>query len=529
MARFRFRPLALAVAIGAIALLPLAAANAHTNVASTNEVQFAGGFPYVQVLPSLFPDTKENTSVIAQNNGTAAATIVMDVYTPAGVLVPAASIPYTNVPPGATRVFAQAINSGLTPGFRGVGVLSSDQPVNALLVRDVLGSSGHSYSVHSANAAGGTKVTLPFVTNNYHDTYATRFTIANTGTSTACVSVQYAFADPAGKAAVTDNPSGQAGCTNGYAIPVNGQIAFAPTAVDGAIPMPSSTAGAMMAATITASSSTVTVGADAYYIDGHKGLASYDGFVVGDSAANSDLGTTILIPVALKTDGYFTQILLSNTNATAANATIVYQDQNTGQKYTVNLSVPANGTASHSVYEATGGVPEGFTGDATVTSDQPLAAVVFRVQMTDPGSYVYTDLYSAANGIPESKATTTAKFPLIFRRAYSQMPTFVGYNTWVNVAVVGGGTANLTLTSINDTSNAAPGCNAAATYTVTKQITGSFIFYQNADSDNGLGQNPTCFWGGMTITSDQPIIAVADAQNDLNPGDNDGMYNGFSN
>jgi hypothetical protein len=33
----------------------------------------------------------------------------------------------------------------------------------------------------------------------------------------------------------------------------------------------------------------------------------------------------------------------------------------------------------------------------------------------------------------------------------------------------------------------------------------------------------------MTITSDKPIIAVSDAQNDLNPGDNDGMYNAFSN
>jgi hypothetical protein len=328
---------------------------------------------------------------------------------------------------------------------------------------------------------------------------------------------------------VTDSPTGQGGCTNGYAIPVNGQVAFAPTTVDGALAMPASTAGAMMAATITASSGTITVGADAYYTNGNRGLASYDGFVVGDSAANSDLGTTILIPIAIKEDGYFSQILLSNPNNTAANATINYLDQNTGQHYTVNLSVPANGTANHSVYEATGGIPEGFIGSATVTSDQPLAAVVFRVKMTSPGSYAYTDLYSAANGIPEGRATTAAKFPLIFRRAYNQMPTFVGYNTWVNVAVVGGGTANLTITAINDTSNAAPGCQAAATYTVTKQITGSFIFYQNADSDNGLGQNPTCFWGGMTITSDKPIIAVSDAQNDLNPGDNDGMYNAFSN
>ena len=33
----------------------------------------------------------------------------------------------------------------------------------------------------------------------------------------------------------------------------------------------------------------------------------------------------------------------------------------------------------------------------------------------------------------------------------------------------------------------------------------------------------------MTITSDKPIIAVADATNDLNVGDNDGLFNAFSN
>lgn len=33
----------------------------------------------------------------------------------------------------------------------------------------------------------------------------------------------------------------------------------------------------------------------------------------------------------------------------------------------------------------------------------------------------------------------------------------------------------------------------------------------------------------MTITSDVPIIAIANATNDLNLGDNDGLYNAFGN
>ena len=524
MERIRIRPLVLAAALGAVSLVPLTA-SALGSRASAPEFAAHGAMAYKQVVPALLPNSNENTSVIAQNNGTANATIVMDVYTPAGVLIPSASVPFTNVPPGGTRVFAQAVNTGLVQGFRGVGVLSSDQPINALLVRDIEDKSTFkkSYSVHNAYANGGNVVTLPYVANALANTYNTRFAIANTGANVSCVTITYSF--PGGsKAPFTDNGPGGGGCTSGYAVPVNGQISFAPTNVDGAIPMPSQTAGAIMAATVNATGSPVTVGVDAFLTGGLRKLASYDGFVVDADPSKSDVSTNVIVPLAAKISGFYTQILISNPNGSAANATITYSG-NTGT-YTVPLNIAANGTASHSVYEATGGVPEGFVGSAKITSDQPIAAVVFRAKMTSPGSYIDEDLYTAANGIPFSRATNSAKLPLIFRRAYST-GGLSGYNTWVSVATADGSTANVTLTSINDTSNAAPGCNAAATYTTTKAVNGSFLFYQNADSDNGFGQNPTCFWGGMTITSDKPIIAIADATNDLSQGDNDGLYNAF--
>lgn len=529
MERLRFRPWALAVVLGAAALIPMVGSDAFASATPTHDFGFSRGLSNVQVLPSLLPNSKENTSVIAQNNGSAAATIVMDIYTPAGVLVPSASIPFSNVPPGATRVFAQAINSGLVQGFRGVGVISSDQPINALLVRDIeqQGTGTKSYSIHNAYATGGTKLALPYIANALDNTYNTRFAIANTGTTPACVTVTYSFPGGA-KAPYTDNGPGGGGCSGGYPIPVNGQIAFAPNNVDGAIAMPAATANSLMAATVNATGSTVTVGVDAFLTGGLRKLASYDGFVV-DADPNSttdDIGKTISIPLAIKLDGYYSQILLSNPNATAATATITYTG-NTGT-YTVPLSVPANGTASHSVYEAVGGIPEGFLGSAQITSDQPLAAVLFRSKMTSPGSFVDTDLYTAVNGVPTDRATTSAKFPLIFRRAY-KAGSLDGYNTWMSVAVADGGTATVNITAINDTSNGAPNCTAPATYTSTKTITGSFVFYQNLDSDNGFGAAPGCFWGGVTITSDKPIIAIADATNDLNPGDNDGLYNSFGN
>ena len=528
MKRIRIRPLALALALGVVMLIPVAGVSAKSGASTPQEIRFGRGFANVEVLSALLPNSKENTSAIAQNNGTAPATIVMDIYTPAGVLIPSASVPFVNVPVGATRVFAQAINSGLTPGFRGVGVLSSDQPINALLVRDIESNTFvKSYSIHNAYPTGGSKVTLPYITNALDNTYNTRFAIANTGTAQACVTILYSF--PGGsRPAVNDAGPGGSGCAAGYPIPVGGQITFGPqaNAAEATQAMPSSTSNAIMAATLTSTGSTITVGVDAYLTGGLRKLASYDGFVVEGGV--SDVGTNISIPLALKIDGYYSQILLSNPGATAANATITYSG-NSGP-YTVNLSIPASGTASHSVYEATGGVPEGFVGAAKVVSDQPIAAVLFRAKMTSPGSYIDEDLYTAVNGVPTSRATTSAKFPLIFRRAYKS-GSLDGYNTWVSVAVANGGTANVTITAINDTSNGVAGCNGAATYTATKQVVGSFVFYQNLDSaaDNGFGAVPACFWGGMVITSDTPIIAIANATNDLSRGDNDGLYNAFSN
>lgn len=529
MERIRFRTLAVAAAVAACMLIPAAAAQAGSDSGPHNELITGRGFDNVTVLPALLPNSKENTSAIAQNNGSAPATIVMEIYTTAGVPIPSATVPFTNVPVGGTRVFPQALNTGLAPGFRGVGIISSDQPINALLVRDIESNVGaKSYSIHNAYPTGGNKITLPYVANALDNFYNTRFAIANTGGAQACVTVLYTFPGGA-KSPVTDSGSGGgATCAGGgYAIPVGGQISFAPNTVDGAIPMPASTSNSIMAVTVTSTGSTITVAVDAYLTGGLKKLASYDGFVVGAAGdTTDDIGTTIAIPLALKLDGYYTQILLSNPNGAAANATITYTG-NSGP-YTVTLAIPANGTASHSVYEAVGGIPEGFVGAATVTSDQPLAAVLFRSKKVSPGSEADTDLYTAVNGVPTDRATNSAKFPLVFRRAYKS-GGLDGYNTWIGVSVASGGTANLTITAVNDTSNSAPGCAAAATYTSSKTITGSFIFYQNLDSDNGFGAAPGCFWGGVTITSNVPIIGIADATNDLNVGDNDGLYNGFSN
>ena len=118
---------------------------------------------FAQAATSL-PSGNENTSIIVQNVGNAPADFIVDYYLPNGTRLDDASDTQFDVPTGGTRVFAQAINSELGAGYRGVGVVSSDQPINALLVRDILANAAansHSYSIVNAQATGGSKLALP--------------------------------------------------------------------------------------------------------------------------------------------------------------------------------------------------------------------------------------------------------------------------------------------------------------------------------------------------------------------------------
>lgn len=528
----------------AIVLALLAAAGPDTAASARDNPGFTGTMPpavqpHRLALPALLPDSTESTSVVVQNAGSLPSTIALDTYTPAGVLIPSASESRENVPPGGSRTFFQAANAGLAPGFHGVAVLGSDQPVNALLAREMddNATGRKSYSLHSSHATGGATVTLPYVANNVNGIYQTRFAIANAGTTQACVVIQYSYAGGGGM--VDRGPAGTGCAGGGYAVPVGGQVAFGPLAValDATQAMPAPTAGKIMAVTVTATGAAVNVAIDAYLTNGTRKLGSYDGFIYANpTATNDDLGASIAIPLAAKTaDGYYTQILMSNPNSVAANATITYKS-GTGQSHVVTRSIPAQGTASHSAYEeATPPIPLGFVGSATIVSTQPIAAVLFRAKMTTAGSGVDEELYTAVNGVPLDRGSTVARLPLVVRRANGNNASCdasgasCGMNSWVSVQVVDGSSANVTLSTIPDPTAAAPGCASAVPSTVKQLVAGSTVFYQNANTGNGLDGTPACVLGGMVVTADKPIIVVANVTSDLAVGDIDGMYNAFTN
>jgi hypothetical protein len=497
------------------------------------------------------PSGNENTSIIVQNVGNAAATFVADYYNPNGTLV-AASQTQENVPPGGTRTFAQALNQGLPTGYRGLAVINSTQPINTLLVRDILNAQGlKSYSIANAYSSGGKKLAIPIAFNELLDggSWNSRISVVNTGTIIACIRVTYYLTPGAGgatgnnPATVVDSPVGQPGCTNGYALAAGGQITFG-RAGTGVTQFPAGTFNNQMAALIEVlnnGDNGVTANVDIYRSDGNRLLGSYNAFIINEAApATDDVGTDVVIPIAMKHHtGFYTVIGILNVGGAATNVTIRYQGVDTANNdapvdVTVNLN-NVSGVAFNSTYEANAdGIPPGFVGYARVTtSGQPVAAVVIRGKQTTYRSGVTEDLYTAVNGVPVDRADTAWNLPLIFRRISASIPNFFGFNSWIQVQVADGSTAQVTLTFVGDAASAsAEGCNASAgQWQGVHQVTGSKVFYMNLNSgaDNGFGGvTPACFWGGAQVTANKPIIVIANVTSDLFAGsDNDGIYNGF--
>ena len=532
----RIRPRSLALLVAALALLALAAGGASALTGPGDPAE-----PPFRIHARLSDEGRENTTVIVQNNSARAATIVMDFHTPAGVLIPLASQIHPDVPAWDTRTLEQALNRGLLPGFRGVGVISSDQPLNALLLREVAWPGGDgSYSIHNAHPGAGLRVALPYVANQLRqgggEALSTRFSIANASLETACVTIIYRLmagrgAAPAdGDATLVAGDAPSESCPGGgYAVAAAGQLTLAPEAGEMALAMPAGTANTLMTVLID-STQPVTVVADVYGGGPGARLASYNGFIAGEEASvEDDVSTRVIMPLAQKTaDGRWTEYAIANPWDEPVSGVIRYSGTAAGDPVSAEaaFTLPAGGGLSHSVFDRSAGLPWGFTGAATIEADRPVAALLLRGEVTGAGGFARA--YAAASGVPAERAALVAKFPLVFRNARLGGDEQARHS-WISVAVADGGRATLNLVAVNNGSSGAPGCELPALYQTTITIQGSFLFDQSSGDirATGLGATPECLTGGMRIRSDTPIIAIGAVTSGLESGDSDGLYNAF--
>ena len=489
------------------------------------------------------PTGKENTVVIVQNAGNAAADIALDIYTPAGVLVPAASKVSIGVLPGATTQFPQAVNEGLVAGFRGVGVISSNQPVNALEVRDILAATAtnaKSYSIANATADGGSTLAMPILFNQLLTAdWNSRISLVNVGSTPACIVFTFYLlpntggATGANPATVVDNGPGCLGGT-GYTVNAGAQLTMSPEAGD--TPFPGNTFNNQMAGVAVvrnaSASNNVAAIVDVYRSDGNRLFGSYNALTYDPAnPSQDDVGTDIAAPIAMKSmSGFYTVIGVMNMGMAAAAVNIEYSGNladGTGAASQVNVGLGNVDTAAfHSTYAAGTNVQTGFIGSARVTSAQPLAVVVIRGKLTAAGSGVNEAAYAAVNGVPTDRATTQWRGPLYFRRFAPGGPGTFGYNSWVQVQVADGTTAQVTLRFVGDPTSGCP----IGPYEATFPVAGSKVFLANANADNGFpaGNAPSCFFGGLSVTADKDVIVITQVGADKFPGgDSEAVTNSF--
>jgi hypothetical protein len=244
------------------------------------------------------------------------------------------------------------------------------------------------------------------------------------------------------------------------------------------------------------------------------------------------VGTDVNLPIAMKSQsGFYTVVGVMNLGDAAANVTIDYEGRLAdGLGAASNTQVVLQGVEKamfHSTYSPGTNVPLGFIGSAQITSSQPLAVVEIRGKLTQavpPGDA--EPIYTAVNGVPLDRASTRWSAPLYFRRFAPGAAGTVGYNSWVQVIVADGSTASVTLRFVGDPTSGCP----VGPYEATFSVAGSRVFYANLNADNGFpaGNSPNCFFGGLTVTGDKPLIVISQVGADKFPnGDSEGVSNAF--
>ena len=142
----------------------------------------------------------ENSWIRVQNIGTANANIEVDYYDENGRLAGRDVCPTAGVcpalVPGEGWTFFQGQSPSLPPGFRGSAVITSDQPLVAILAKDVI-RDGQFFLIAGDTlslGAGSQRLYIPLVSNQDGPLadWNGRFVIQNMSpTVTACVTITY--------------------------------------------------------------------------------------------------------------------------------------------------------------------------------------------------------------------------------------------------------------------------------------------------------------------------------------------------
>lgn len=289
------------------------------------------------------------TSITYQNVGSGTATVVFSFYPENN----GTAITYNAslAPNAGGSLFVGSINA-LTPGFNGSAVVSSDQPIVATMVQISSDTAIKNRPLSNGFSNGASEFLLATVLKNQFNS-TTRFSVQNAHSTNVDLTLEfYNASNPAAAPiVVTHNglPPGAAKYFDMGSITQITAASFNGSAIISAVESGTSNPANIVASALELSTNSVAA-------------SSFEGVSSGS--------TTVYMPSAICNafGGQNTAYAIQNTGATTATGTVTFSNGNT-----VPLSIAAG--AKQSVQGCSGGNTAGFSGSATIVSNQPVVVI----------------------------------------------------------------------------------------------------------------------------------------------------------
>ena len=478
----------------------------------------------------------ENSWIRIQNIGQADANVEVSYFDEQGRVAGKDLCPSSTCPPmypGSGWTFFQRGNAGLPAGFQGSAVVSTDQPVVALLAKDVM-RGGNAFSIGGDTVApgpGSHRLYLPSIAkrDGPNSDWNGRFVIQNlSDTVPACLTITYLSNatddevawEPFRPPASGTPPASLPGCpAGGMPLPPRGSIFRYPDNMS----VPDRFRGAVR---IDLHRNAQGQGPERQFIS-----ASAESFSSRTTSLGSlrgidenELGTEIVLPLVDRQVGpgnaYSTRFqIINKTPNRPANVTMRVDGYDLAQGnqavtktnvFTVRgarLCVQDRDDAGNCL-AAGDRLPFNFVGTVRLTSSEPIAVVVDRATSQ-------ADTFTDYRGLRPQDGARRVLMPVL-NKNYGPVGSASGWNSWFRVMVADGGLANVTVRYYGLD---LPGGSLSYTVRVNREFT---VFQYLED------RLPNGFAGTAIVESDRPLVALANLFTDVFRGDPDLLYNGIS-
>jgi hypothetical protein len=487
----------------------------------------------------------ENSWIRVQNIGQANANVEVHYFDHQGRIAGRDACPSDSCPvlfPGSGWTFFQRTNPFLPQGFEGSAVISADQPIVALMAKDVF--RGPLFSIAGDTVtpgAGSNRVYLPITAkaDGPLGDWMGRFAIQNlSDTVTACVTITYI-------SNYTDNeiawdPYRAPPPTSGSSTPTAGTPpGRLPGCPNGGMPLPPR-------GTIFRDHNSMVVPngfTGSVRIDLHRNAQGqgperqfiavshdtwnrlFSAFASYRGLDENELGKEVVLPLIDRQVGpgnsYSTHFQIANKNPnTPAQVTVRFEGYDLGKSPPQLVSKTNTFTikGSRLCFQdrddfanclADGDkLPFNFVGTVTINSTEPIGVIVNR-------SSSLSDVFTNYRGIRPQDGARRVLLPVL-NKNHGSVGGASGWNSWFRVMVADGGTARVTVRYFGLD---LPG----GTVSYTVNIDREFTVFQYLES-----MLPDGFAGTAIIESDRPIVAIANLTTDVFSGDPDLLYNGIS-